>query len=115
MNVTVKRIRHLSSAIAVALLAACVPATSSVTSAPEPAQCTDPSYLGLRQQNPDSLSERAWQRLQTLDRECADARAQVSRVESAPGSRDTRHGTGHMMGMGIVATIIMAAMAISMW
>lgn len=96
--------------LAVTLLVACVPpAAQPHTVAASP--CADPSYVQLRQQHPDSLSAREWQRLQTLDGQCA------VRADQGPprnDSRSQRHGAGHLMGAGI-ATVMMVAMMVSMW
>ena len=98
--------------ISVALFAACITPATHPAPVPEPAPCADSSDIQLRQQHPDSLSARAWQRFQTLDRDCAAARAQASRETN--GMMGMWHGGGHLMGVGI-ATVVMAAMMISMW
>jgi hypothetical protein len=108
----VGRLLRGGAMLTIVLLSACAtPQTHPVTQAASvaaPTPCGDSSYIRLRQQNPDSLSERAWQRLQTLDRECTAARTLVSAHTSRPDGH-------HMMGAGIVATVIMVAMMISMW
>lgn len=98
--------------VAAVLLAGCAAPASRATHAPPPVACTDSLYLQLARQHPDSLSERAWTRLQSLDSACARAR---TRPEN-----DTR-GMG-MMGMGhggsrawtILAPVIVASMAAMM-
>lgn len=105
-----------SAVIGVALLAACaIPATSAETQPSATAAssvCTDSSYSRLQSYHPDSLSERQWQRLQTLDRECAAAR--VTARHDSHRTSGLSHG-GHMMGAGIIGSVIMLAMVISMW
>ena len=56
----------------------------------EPPPCTDPLYLRLKVESPDSLSEREWIRLQDLERACVTARTAA------------QHGgeSGMMVGMG---------------
>jgi hypothetical protein len=110
MNETGLRGRRGGAVLALALFAACVsPGTYQATVA-TPVPCADSSYVQLRQQHPDSLSPREWQRLQTLDRECAVARAQAPR--QASGMMGVSHGG--LMGAG-VAAVVMAAMIIAMW
>lgn len=100
---------HIGAAV---LFTGCAAPTSRMAHAPQPAACTDSIYVQLSRQPPDSLSERAWQRLQALDSGCARARAE------AP--KDT-HGMP-MMGMGggsgkvwmILTPIIVAGMAVMM-
>lgn len=110
----VRRVLRGSAVLTVALFAACAaPATQPVThpsAAAAPAPCADPSYVELRQQHVDSLSQREWERLQTLDRQCVAARAQAPH-----NANGMSHGAGHMMGAGIVASVVMVAMMISMW
>jgi hypothetical protein len=95
-----------------ALFAACAtPATRQAHVEP-PSPCTDSLYVRLQQQHPDSLSERAAQRLQSLDRECAAARAESQRSGShgaANGMMGMGHGTGGWvaMGIGVVMTVTM--------
>ena len=57
----------------------------------EPTPCTDSLYVQLKRQHPDSLSGRAWERLQALEQACTVARAQ--RGSEMQGMRG-------MMGMG---------------
>ena len=105
--------RALRWSVATALvLSGCAPAASRAVHAAQPAACTDSIYVHLSRQHPDSLSERSWQRLQSLDSACARARA------AAPTDP---HGTG-MMGMGtgsgkvwtLLAPIVVVGMAVMM-
>lgn len=75
---------------------------------PEPAVCVAPSLTALRAEHPDSLSEREWQRLQTLERHCDLARAEVQ-VDGWHHAGGTHHGW--WVGSGVV----MALMMIAMW
>lgn len=94
------------------MMAGCAPRSESSKPRPEPIACRDSLYLRLARQHPDSLSERAWQRLQGLDSACALARHRAP-LES--------HGTG-MMGMGsgrggmwtVLAPLLVGAMAAAM-
>ena len=95
-----------------ALLAGCATPAVRQAHVATPAPCTDSLYLRLKQQHPDSLSERASQRLQSLDRDCATARAESRRDESqraAGGMMSKGHSGGHwvMMGVGVVMMIAM--------
>jgi hypothetical protein len=114
MTIRVPIVRFLRgiAALSVALFAACVTPVTHPAPVPEPAPCVDSSYVQLRQQHPDSLSARAWQRPQTLDRQCVDARVQASREASA--MMGIWHSGSRLMGVGI-ATVVMVAMMISMW
>lgn len=89
------------------VVAACVSAPSRQTEIAQPVPCTDSTYVQLKRQNPDSLSERAWQRLQSLDRECTAAR--TTSQQAANGTSHTAHGAWHWMGLG-AATVMMLAM-----
>ncbi len=92
----------------VAASVACVPPSHNV-SAPQSSPCDDSLYVRLKGQNPDSLSERSWQRLQSLDRDCAATRAPVP-VE-AGGMMGMGHGRGgRWTGVGIVAALLMVIM-----
>ena len=101
---------HRSALVLVSLLgaiAACAPPMGQVSVRPEP--CGDSLYVQLKRTHPDSLSERAWQRLQSLDRDCAAARAAEQMGTSV------MMGMGHgrdwrWMGMGLVAVVLMAIM-----
>lgn len=111
-NGIIKGVRRGGVVLALALLAACVPQTSRLSPVAAASPCGDPSYVRLQQQDPDSLSAREWQRLQTLDRECAAARAQASREPNA--MTGTWHNGRHWL-MGGIASAVMVAMMISMW
>lgn len=111
-NGTIKHVRRGGVVLALALLTACAPPTSRLSPVVAASPCGDSSYVRLRQQEPDSLSAREWQRLQTLDRECAAARAPASREPVA--ATGTWHHGRHWM-MGGIATAVMVAMMIRMW
>lgn len=111
-NDTIKRVRRGGVMFALALLAACVPPTPRLSPVAAASPCGDSSYVRLQQQDPDSLSVREWQRLQTLDRECAAARAPASREPNAIAG--TWHNGRHWL-MGGLATAAMVAMMIRMW
>lgn len=66
----------------------------------EPTPCTDTLYLQLRRQHPDSLTERAWQRLQSLDQACAAAR-RASEQKETPVMMGMAHGGA--AGVAVVA------------
>ena len=111
-NGTINGIRRGGVVLALALLAACVPPTSRLSPVATSSTCGDPSYVRLQQQHPDSLSVREWQRLQTLDRECAAAREAASRETNVMAGM--WHNGRHWL-MGGIATAVMVAMLISMW
>ena len=75
----------------------------------EPAPCSDSLYVELRRQHPDSLSEREWQRLQTLEQACAAVRTQ--RDGDMNGMMGMGSGRGLlwmglvMVGIGMVITM----------
>jgi hypothetical protein len=106
--------RHVFSVLAATLLlGGCATASSPPRAhGPEPAACNDSLYVQLARQHPDSLSDRAWLRLQSLDSACVRARTQ---------SANDPHGMG-MMGMGrgqntawtFLAPLIVVGMAVMM-
>ncbi len=89
------------------ILTGCAPAPSAAHP-PEPAPCTDSVYVSLKRQHPDSLSERAWQRLQALDRECAAARAQTTHARDG-GMMGMGHGGGWGL-LGLATIVVMVVM-----
>lgn len=99
----------------VSVLAACATTAPHTASAPQPAACSDSLYVRLNHQQPDSLSERSWQRLQSLDSACVRARAHAD--YEARGT-----GMGGMMGMGhgdgrvwtILMPLVIAGMVVAM-
>ena len=97
---------------ALLLLAGC--ATSSPTRArgPEPAACADSLYVQLARQHPDSLSERAWRRFESLDSACVRARVQAPAETRATGMMGTGHGKNG--AWTILAPLIVAGMAVMM-
>lgn len=116
MRETIRYVLRGGAVAGVALLAACATQATSPETQPSVAAastaCTDSSYARLQSLHPDSLSERQWQRLQTLDRQCTGARVQAR--HDSHGATDPWHG-GHMMGAGIIGSVIMLAMMIAMW
>ena len=94
-----------------ALVASCAtPATRAVRVA-EPAPCADSTYVQLKRQHPDSLSDRSWQRLQSLDRAGAAARAESS-LAATNGTTGAGNSGGHLMWVG--AVVMMVAMMVAM-
>jgi len=93
------------AASAALVLAACAPRQVVQR---EPPACSDPLYLRLKAEPPDSLSDREWTRLQDLERACVSARAETR------GSKDS----GMMMGMRgrswLTVTLLVASGA-AMW
>ena len=102
---------HRTAVVLIALIGAitaCAPSTRHA-SVPQPTPCADSLYVRLKGQHPDSLSERAWQRLQSLERDCAAARSQTHAETSS--MMGMGHGrVGRWMGMGLVAVVLMAIM-----
>jgi hypothetical protein len=97
------------AAIALALtLAGCASTAPRQPVEPEPAVCVEPSLAALRAEHPDSLSEREWRRLQTLERYCDLARTEVR--------RDNWNHTGVTHpGWWVGSGVVMALMMITMW
>lgn len=76
----------------------------------QPSPCTDSLYLELKREHPDSLSEREWQRLQSLDQACAATRTRAARTD-ASGQMGGMMGAGRgvfLMGAVMVVGIVMA-------
>lgn len=107
----------LSALAATILLSGCGLSTSRSGHGPEPAACADSVYVQLGRQHPDSLSERAWQRLQNLDSACVRAREQMA-GEMQPsgmmgtGMMDMGHGQGR--AWTILAPLLLLSMAAMM-
>lgn len=94
--------------VALSLAAAgCAAAAPRQSIEPEPVVCTDASLVELRAAHPDSLSERGWQQLQTLERECSAARAAAA--------RETRGRTGDHPMWWMASGLAMAVMMVAMW
>jgi hypothetical protein len=95
-----------AAALGVAILAACAPAQTAYDPAPVP--CIESVYHELEAQPPDSLSARERERLQGLDRGCAQASA---RAESQPRRAwwYDHHGYWWWMG-GVGMTVMMLVM-----
>jgi hypothetical protein len=99
----------------IAAVSACAPPTAAHV--PEPVACADSQYVALKREPPDSLSEREWQRLQALDRDCATARsaAQGTHDQSAGMMGMGRgHGGGWRM-LGLVAIAVMVVTMSTLW
>ena len=79
----------------------------------EPTPCTDSLYVQLKRQHPDSLSERAWARLQGLEQDCTVARAQHKSGMSGMMGMGSRRGVLSMvvvMAVGVGMVLMMAAL-----
>lgn len=98
-----------AAALGLVLLAACGPVTIQQARLTEPAPCTDPIYVRLDRQHPGSLSERASQRLATLERECASARTHSR--EARAGMIGRNHGAGYWIGGAVMLAIMVVMMA----
>ena len=77
-------------------LGACASAPVPGSTVPEPEACRELVYLELKAEHPDSLSDRAWERLRQLDAEC---RADRSREPSRPDRVDADHHLGAWLWM----------------
>ena len=109
-----RSIRTLPMLAAVAiLLVSCATTPTPQSHAMAPVACSDSMYVQLSRQHPDSLSERSWQRLQSLERSCAAARAQTPSESGGMGMMGMDHGgRGLWTGLGMVFA---AGMAITMF
>ena len=106
-----RSIRTLPMLAAVAmLLVSCATIPTPQSHAMAPVACSDSVYVQLSRQHPDSLSERSWQRLQSLERACAAARAQTPTEESSGmGMMGMDHGgRGLWTGVGMLFVVGMA-------
>lgn len=108
-----KRRRALSVLAATLMLGGCA-TVSSPTRAhrPEPAACSDSLYVQLARQHPDSLSERAWLRLQSLDSACVRARTQSASDMQGVGMMGMGHG--QRSGWRVLGPVIVVGMAVMM-
>lgn len=59
--------------------------------------CEDPAYLRLRAEEPDSLSEREYERLQVLDEQCLN-----QSVDDAPAGDRMHGGFGGWLWMPVM-------------
>lgn len=94
-------------AVALSLAVAGCASVPRQTAEPEPVACTDASLVALRAVHPDSLSERGWQQLQNLERECSLAREAAAR--EGQGWSDGHHAWWMASGLG------MGLMMLLMW
>lgn len=67
------------------VLNACAASPPPEQTAPASAACQNPVYVDLSTQHPDSLSDRAWERLQRLSAECSAEQAEAERVARRSG------------------------------
>lgn len=90
---------------------ACAGTPTDRPSRPVAPACTDSIYLELSQQHPDSLSDRAWARLQQLEATCQ--KQQADRPEGQASVVDwDHHARGWlwmpaMMGFGLLMWLMM--------
>lgn len=108
------RIRPLliSALTAALLVSACAQPPAFREPAPAAPACTDSIYLRLRHEHPDSLSDRAWERLQQLEAACERQRSAAADRGEAPAGV-AHHGAGWlwmpaMMGLGTLMWLMMA-------
>ena len=98
--------------VSLVLFTACATPATRRAHVAEPSPGADSTYVQPKRTHPDSLSDRAWQRLQSFERACVASRAQ------APGETVRIMGTGHVgahwIGIGI-GTVLMVAMMFAMW
>ena len=102
--------------LSLALLAACATPVTRPAHIAEPEPCRDSSYVELKRQHPDSLSERGWRELQLRERDCETARAKA--LQGMSQAMDAGPGGGHGMGLGAMAIMVMMGtmgMMFGMW
>lgn len=58
---------------------------------PRPSACADSLYIELGREHPDSLSERAWERLQQLEEACRDEQSRSSDTDGVVGPGAEHH------------------------
>lgn len=96
--------------LAAALLAGCAANQAHVQ---PPAPCSDSLYVQLKREHPDSLSEREWQRLQSLDQACAVTRAQAHGQMTGMMGMGTGRGVlwmGLVMVVGSIMVLMMSTL-----
>lgn len=103
---------HTLPLLAALLLAGCATSSPPRARVPEPAACADSLYVQLARQHPDSLSERAWRRFQSLESACVRERAQAPAETRATGMMEMGHGQSG--AWTILAPLIVAGMAVMM-
>ena len=94
------------------LLTACATTSPRHARATKPAACSDSVYVQLAHQHPDSMSERAWQRFQSLDSACVRARSQAPAESHAGGMMGMGHGQNG--AWAILAPLVVLGMAVMM-
>ncbi len=101
----------LLAAVAIVTVAGCSVPEGGREPEPRPAVCADSVYLELAREHPDSLSDRAWERLQQLEAACDRRRA--GSVDGAGAAvRADHHGNDWvwmpaMMGFGLIMWLMM--------
>jgi len=114
--VSPRRLGLVPATASIATLSACAPPTPAHI--PEPVPCADSLYVALKRQPPDSLSEREWQRLQALDRDCAAARAAphgTHEQNSGTMGMGRGHGGGGWRMLGLAAIAVMVVTMSTLW
>lgn len=100
------------AALVTALLGALLTATACTApppvERPEPRTdaCSDAIYLELSREHPDSLSDRAWERLQQLEAACERGRSRTDNVDSAIHGSHHRDGWIWMPTMMVLGTLM---------
>lgn len=78
--------------------------------APRSAACADSIYVELSREHPDSLSDRAWERLQQLDEACARDRNRAEEIAATAPARHHRDTWIWMPTMMVVGTLMWVMM-----
>ncbi|HEY0673240.1 MAG TPA: hypothetical protein VGD27_13260 [Longimicrobiales bacterium] len=103
----------LSATLAAVIVAACA-ASAGRRTASLPVPCADSTYVHLKRQHPDSLSEREWQRFKTLDSACTQAETHARSTDANRSAQGGRMGISGGVAAGFM-TVLMAAMMVTMW
>lgn len=90
-------------------LGGCATRQAQQAQVPQPAPCSDSLYLQLKRAHPDSLSERAWQRLQNLDQACAATKTQATKTE-ATGQMSGMMGMGSGRGVLLMGAVMVVGL-----
>ena len=90
----------------------CATSSPPQAHAPAPVACSDSLYVQLARQHPDSMSERAWRRFQSLDSACVRARSETVSDMRGMGMMGMGHGQNRVWT--ILAPVIVLGMAVMM-